>query len=78
MERSRRRAGRSLAVRRQWCDESGGLFDCLGHQWPGGDHGAGGGSGERSEPTVNTATVTGGGDPTVHELHGDDERWPGD
>ena len=45
----------------QWCDESGGLFDLFGHQWPGGDHGTGGGRRRTGEPDGEHGDGDGGG-----------------
>ena len=58
----------------QWATSLAGCTVASGHQWPGGDHGTGGGGGECGEPTVNTATVTGGGDPTCTNCSGTTSR----
>ena len=75
-ERSRRRAGPG------GCPASGatslaGCTVCGGHQWPSGDPTVPVAvAANAANPTVNTATVTGGGDPTCTNCVDDDE--PGD
>ena len=68
-ERSRRRAGPEW-LSGQGGDESGGLHGSVGHQWPGGDHGTGGGGGECGEPDGEHGDGDGWRDPTCTNCSG--------
>ena len=69
--------GGTLWLSGQWGDESGGLLGSVGHQWPGGDHGTGGGGGECGEPDGEHGDGDGRRGSDLHELLGDDDE-PGD